>query len=74
METYELFGIMPKDEEKREFVIVLPKGLAVGKIFASEEEAKKYIDSKPWELIVATICYTILHIEEKNKEDKGETA
>lgn len=43
------FGI--GTNEKYEYVIKLGNQLASGKTFKSPEEARAYIDTKPWELI-----------------------
>jgi len=37
-------------------VIMIGDKLASKELFASEEEVKKYINKKPWELIAALIC------------------
>ena len=43
------FGI--GTNEKYEYIIKLGNQLASGKTFKSPEEARAYIDTKPWELI-----------------------
>ena len=44
------------NEERTEWVIMIGDKLASKELFADEEQIKKYIDKKPWELIAALIC------------------
>lgn len=75
MELYKgIFAILPKNEEKKEFGIFVNRGLVSKKIFKSEEEAKAYIDEKPWEIIVSTTQAMIMLNEEfKNILNKEQT-
>lgn len=80
MKVKELFGIVPMNEEEKSYTIVLPGGRATMKEFETIEEAEKYIDSKPWDLIGAVSSYVVKHememnefkIEESNKEEGKE--
>lgn len=77
MKVKELFGIMPMNEEEKSYTIVLPGGRATMKEFETIEDAERYIDSKPWDLIGALATYVVKHememnefkIEESNKEE-----
>ena len=65
------FGI--GTNEKYEYIIKLGNQLASTKTFKSPEEAREYIDSKPWELIgiLATGMAYAFNIEmEKQKKTK----
>lgn len=55
-EWKKIFRIQTLNEEQTEFVIMIGDKLASKELFESEEQAKKYIDKKPWELIAALIC------------------
>lgn len=54
VEKYEeIFAIVPKNGV---FLIGVGGQIMTPKTFATPEEAKSYIDQKPWELIVNTTC------------------
>lgn len=67
MERYENFLIVPIDEERNKFIIVLGNVRASAKEFPTIEEAKEYINEKPWELIGA-MAFTIMHNWDKFNE------
>lgn len=54
MIKYEHFIIVPTDETQEEWTIACPKGKMTDKTFKSVDEAKEYIDTKPWDLILTT--------------------
>ena len=80
MKIKELFGIVPMNEEEKNYTIVLPKGRATMREFETIEEAENYIDSKPWDLIGAVASYVVKHeiemnefkIEESDKKEEKE--
>lgn len=51
-----IFRAQVLNEERTEWVIMIGDKLASKELFADEEQIKKYIDKKPWELIAALIC------------------
>lgn len=65
-EELNLFKTVKKTNEK--FVIVTGGLQASRKEFDSEEDAQKYIDEKPWELIFAMIIAVKLNEENKTKD------
>lgn len=62
------------NEERTEWIIMIGNKLASKELFENEEQVKKYINKKPWELIAALICSIIDNAIEselsnlKNKE------
>lgn len=54
LEMYEAFGIVNNGAN---FVIVMGNQVIDKNTFGTAEEAKAYIDSKPWELIINATCY-----------------
>lgn len=51
-----IFRAQVLNEDRTEWIIMIGDKLASKELFASEEQVKKYIDKKPWELIAALIC------------------
>lgn len=51
-----VFRAQVLNEERTEWVIMIGDKLASKELFADEEQIKRYIDKKPWELIAALIC------------------
>lgn len=51
-----IFRAQVLNEDRTEWIIMIGDKLASKELFASEKQAKKYIDEKPWELIAALIC------------------
>lgn len=51
-----VFRAQVLNEERTEWVIMIGDKLASKELFANEEQIKRYIDKKPWELIAALIC------------------
>lgn len=51
-----IFRAQTLNEERTEWVIMIGDNLASKELFADEEEVKRYIEKKPWELIAALIC------------------
>lgn len=51
-----IFRAQVLNEERTEWVIMIGNNLASKELFANEEEVKKYIEKKPWELIAALVC------------------
>ena len=51
-----IFRAQVLNEERTEWVIMIGDKLASKELFANEEQIKKYIAEKPWELIVALTC------------------
>lgn len=70
MERYENFAIIPVDEEQKGFIIALGNVRASTKEFPTIEEAKRYIDEKPWELIGATAFAINYNWEKFNTEEE----
>lgn len=61
VEQYEYcFNLVTRDGKTQ---IAVGNRIVSGKVFESTKEAKEYIDSKPWGLIVATCgaAYDIMH-------------
>lgn len=52
----DIFRAQILNEDRTEWVIMIGDKLASKELFTSEEQVKKYIDKKPWELIAALIC------------------
>lgn len=52
----DIFRAQVLNEERTEWVIMIGEKLASKELFADEEEVKRYIEKKPWELIAALIC------------------
>lgn len=51
-----VFRTQVLNEERTEWIIMIGDKLASKELFADEEQIKRYIDEKPWELIAALIC------------------
>lgn len=51
-----IFRAQVLNEERTEWIIMIGDKLASKELFTNEEEIKKYINKKPWELIAALIC------------------
>jgi hypothetical protein len=51
-----IFRAQVLNEDRTEWIIMIGDKLASKELFESEEQVKKYIDKKPWELIAALIC------------------
>lgn len=51
-----IFRAQVLNEERTEWVIMIGDKLASKELFANEEQIKRYIEKKPWELIAALIC------------------
>lgn len=51
-----IFRAQVLNEDRTEWVIMIGDKLASKELFADEEQIKRYIDKKPWELIAALIC------------------
>ena len=51
-----VFRAQVLNEERTEWVIMIGDKLASKELFESEDQIKKYIDKKPWELIAALTC------------------
>ena len=51
-----VFRAQVLNEDRTEWVIMIGDKLASKELFASEEQAIKYVNKKPWELIAALIC------------------
>ena len=62
------FGI--RTNEKYEYVITLGDQLASKKTFKDMNEAEKYIESKPWGLIVM-LAIGVVHSINKTKEEEN---
>ena len=54
-----VFRAQVLNEDRTEWVIMIGDKLASKELFPDEEEIKRYIDKKPWELIAALICSII---------------
>lgn len=52
----DVFRAQVLNEDRTEWVIMIGDKLASKELFASEEQAIKYVNKKPWELIAALIC------------------
>ena len=51
-----VFRAQVLNEDRTEWVIMIGDKLASKELFADEEQIKRYINKKPWELIAALIC------------------
>ena len=51
-----VFRTQVLNEDRTEWVIMIGDKLASKELFADEEQIKRFIDKKPWELIAALIC------------------
>ena len=51
-----VFRAQVLNEDRTEWVIMIGDKLASKELFPDEEQIKRYIDKKPWELIAALIC------------------
>jgi hypothetical protein len=51
-----VFRAQVLNENRTEWVIMIGDKLASKELFADEEQIKRYINKKPWELIAALIC------------------
>ena len=45
-----------RDEETKEYRIVLGNSIVSTESFASEQDAKEYVECKPYELLINLIC------------------
>lgn len=52
----DVFRAQVLNEERTEWVIMIGDKLASKELFADEEQIKRYIEKKPWELIAALAC------------------
>lgn len=52
----DIFRAQVLNEERTEWVIMIGDKLASKELFADEEQIKRYIEKKPWELIAALVC------------------
>lgn len=67
----DVFRAQVLNEDRTEWVIMIGDKLASKELFADEEQIKKYIEKKPWELIAALMCSIVDNSIEnfiKNKE------
>lgn len=72
-EWSKIFRIQTLNEDQTEFVIMIGDKLASKELFKSKEDAAKYINKKPWELIAALICSVVenaIKIELSNLKNK----
>ena len=51
MDEVEFFKVRPLGTEEKEFIITAGNMMASRKTFKTQEEAEKYIESKPYDLI-----------------------
>lgn len=66
-----IFRAQVLNEDRTEWVIMIGDKLASKELFADEEQIKRYIDKKPWELIAALTCSiaeNIINNLNKNEE------
>lgn len=63
----DLFKIRQTNEEKNDFIVTVGNHLATEKHFTSEKEAEDYIESKPWDVIVALVAEMIVIHEQKDE-------
>jgi hypothetical protein len=52
----DVFRAQVLNEDRTEWVIMIGNKLASKELFADEEQIKRYIEKKPWELIAALTC------------------
>lgn len=67
----DVFRAQVLNEDRTEWVIMIGNKLASKELFADEEQIKRYIEKKPWELIAALTCSIVDNSIEnfiKNKE------
>lgn len=55
MEFKKIFNIVPTNEEKNDFVVIVGKHLATEQHFESEEKAKEYMETPNWETLMAVV-------------------
>lgn len=55
----DVFRAQVLNEDRTEWVIMIGNKLASKELFADEEQIKRYIEKKPWELIAALACSII---------------
>ena len=72
MEELELFKIRPLSAESNKFIITLGNNRVSGRIFENKIEAAKYIESKPWDLIMSLTIMIIKNYEKAEEELKNE--
>lgn len=66
-----VFRIQTLNEEQTESVIMIGNKLASKELFENKNQAKKYIEKKPWELIAALACsITENTVKNLNKNEK----
>lgn len=67
----DVFRAQVLNEDRTEWVIMIGDKLASKELFADEEQIKRYIEKRPWELIAALTCSIVDNSIEnfiKNKE------
>ena len=69
MEEFKLFKIRPLSAESDKFIITLGNNRVSGRIFENKIEAAKYIEDRPWELIMALILIIIKNYNEATEEE-----
>lgn len=74
MEFKKIFNIVPTNEEKNDFVVIVGKHLATEQHFKSEEEAKEYMETPNWETLMAVVSEMMDIKDMKDKEAIKEDA
>lgn len=82
MDYRSIFVVRPLDAEEKEYVITIGNHLATEKRFKTKADARRYIDSKNWNLIASLIfaCHEMIesekaeqYIPEENKKTESST-
>lgn len=69
MKPKEIFKIMPTNEEKSDWIVIVGKHLATGQHFKTFKEAKNYMEAPNWETLVAVVA-EMIDINEETKKIK----
>ena len=68
MEFKKIFNIVPTNEEKNDFVVIVGKHLATEQHFENEEKAKEYMETPNWETLMAVVS-EMMDIKDMKKQE-----
>lgn len=72
MKQKEIFKIMPTNEEKSDWIVIVGKHLATEQHFKSLNDAKEYMEVPNWDTLVAVVAEMIdINEESKKIEENG---
>lgn len=66
IQQHDVFTLAKKDDK---IIIVLGNAIISEKQFTTFKEAKSYIDSKPYELIINSTCYAVENFKNPSKNE-----